>query len=263
MLFLLFAWHPLNVPAQETVLKVIQLSSRTADEVVDLILPFLAPEGTAVASGTKLIIRTSPENLAEVEQLIDQLDQRPAQFEISVLQTSQRTLQELNAGSAIDGAVSSRGAQVRARGHLYQTDSKTDGETTQKLRIMEGRAAHIEVGRAYPVILYSGQGYGSGPYYSEGTGYQEATTGFAVIPRMAGDEVLLEVSPWSDRFSRLGGGVVNTQSAHTTIRAPLGTWVNFGGQDDSDKGYGRATLGIHERTRKRAMNIYIRVDRIP
>ncbi|MGH8547762.1 MAG: hypothetical protein ACRERU_04020 [Methylococcales bacterium] len=261
LVFLFVAWLPINVPGQELVLEVIQLSNRPADEVVDLILPFLDPRGTAVASGTKLIVRTSPENLVEVQLLIDQLDKRLAEFQISVLQSSRLSLAELNAAADVYGEVSNRGSGAGARGHLYQSDSKTDGDITQQLRTMEGNAAHIQVGQAFPVLSYSTSGYGQA-YPSGGVGYQEATTGFAVTPRMAGDEVLLEVSPWSDRLSRLGGGVVHTQSAHTTIRAPLGQWVNFGGQDSSESGYGSGILSRYERTNKNVLNIYIKVDRI-
>lgn len=262
LIFLIVAWLPATVASQELVLEVIQLSNRPADEVVDLIRPFLDPRGTAVASGTKLIVKTSLENLVEVLQLIDQLDKRLAQFRISVLQSSRVSLAELNAEADVYGEVSNRGGGASARGHLYQSDSKTDGEITQELRTMEGKAAHIQVGQAFPIPTYTTPGYGEVPYPSGGIGYQEATTGFAVVPRMAGEEVLLEVSPWSDRFSRLGGGVVHTQSAHTTIRAPLGRWVNFGGQDNSETGYASGILSRTERTNKDALNIYIKVDRI-
>ena len=248
--------------AEEQILEVIQLSNRPAEEVVDLVRPFLGYRGTAVASGTKLIVRTSPDNLAEIRQLIDQLDKRLAQFQISVLQTSRLTLAELNANAGVYGAVTNQGGGLGASGHLYQTDSKTDGEITQQIRTMEGKAAHIEVGQSFPVPNYTSSGYGGVPVYGAGIGYRDATTGFAVVPRMAGNEVLLDVSPWSDRINRLGGGVVHTQSASTTIRAPLGQWVEFGGQNHSENDAGRAILGKYERTSKNAINIFIKVDRI-
>lgn len=251
---------PLIVCAQEQVLEVIQLSNRPAQEVVDLIRPFLGRRGTAVASGTKLIVKTTPQNMAEVHQLIDQLDKSLAQFQISVLQTNKRSLAELNAQANVYGTVSNNGSSIRANGNLYQSDSKTDGEITQQLRTMEGTAAHIQVGQEFPVPTYTNPGYGGFP--SAGISYKQATTGFAVVPRTAGNEVLLDISPWSDRLSRRGGGVVHTQSAHTTIKAPLGQWVHFGGQDNSEVGGGSGILRKYQHTNKGVMKIYIKVDQI-
>jgi hypothetical protein len=262
LVFLLAIGMAFGARAQETIIEIIPLSSRPASEVADLIRPFLSPDGTAVASGTKLIVKTNPDNISEIHQLIDQLDQRLAQFQISILQSSRLSLAELNAQANVHGTVSDRSSSVRAKAHVYQSDSKTSGEITQQLRVMEGNAAHIEVGQAFPVPVYTGPGFGPVPLPSTGIGYQEATTGFAVIPRMAGSEVQLEVSPWSDRFNRLGGGVVNTQSAHTTIRAPLGQWVRFGGQDLSETGHGSGILSRYESTGKDTLSIYIKVDRV-
>lgn len=259
ILIALAALFPLATPAQEQVLEVIQLSNRPAEEVVELVRPFLGRRGTVVASGTKLIVKTSPQNMAEVHQLIDQLDKSLAQFQISVLQTNKLSLAELNAEANVYGSVSNNGTNVRARGNLYQSDSKTDGEVTQQIRTMEGRAAHIQVGQEFPVPAYS-IGYGGFP--AAGVQYQQATTGFAVVPRSVGNEVLLEVSPWSDRLSRRGGGVVHTQSAHTTIRAPLGKWVNFGGLDNSEASSSRGILRKYDRSNKDVMKIFIKVDKI-
>jgi hypothetical protein len=45
--------------------------------------------------------------------------------------------------------------------------------------------------------------------------YRAVTTGFAVTPRLAGSQVLIDVEPWSDRLGSGRSGVINTQSAHT------------------------------------------------
>ncbi len=260
---LLIGMFPMIASSEAPVLEIIQLSNRTADEVVRLIFPFLDPGGTAAASGAKLIVRTNPENMAEVRQLVDQLDKKPAQFRISVVQSSRLSLAELNATANASAEVSGRGWSYGTSGHLYQSDSKIGGEVTQQLTTLEGNAAHIQVGQAFPVATDLIPGYGVAPYSAGGIGYQEAATGFAVVPRTAGEEVLVEVSPWSDRFNGLGGGVLQSQSAHTAFLAPLGKWVRFGGQDQFEQGYGSALPGNYERTNKNTLNIYIKIDRIP
>ncbi len=54
----------------------------------------------------------------------------------------------------------------------------------------------------------------------------EATTGFEVTPRLVGQQVELDVAPWSDRFNNQGQ--IETQGANTTIRVNLGEWVDLG-----------------------------------
>jgi hypothetical protein len=261
---LLIGLFPVVASSQQPVFEIIQLHTRNADEVVRLILPFLDPDGTAAASGTELMVRTNPENMAEVRQLVEALDKKPAQFQISVVQSSRLSLAELNAATHAHLEVSGRGSSFGTSGHLYQSDSKIDGEVTQQLTTLEGKAAQFQVGQAFPVATNSipGYGYGVDPYSAVGIGYQEATTGFAVIPRTAGKDVLVEISPWSDRFNGLGGGALATQSASTTFLAPLGKWVRFGGQDQYQQGAGSDRPGIYERTTKNTLNIYIKIDRI-
>lgn len=262
MIFLLLGSIPTDARSGEQILKVIELHSRPASEIVNLIAPFLDPYGTAVANGNQLILKTSPANFAEVLNLINQLDKRLAEFQISILQNSRLSLNELNANANVYGKLSGRDSHFGANGHLYQSDSKIDGEITQLVRTMEGKAAHIEVGQAIPVPSYTGPAYGRTPHPAVGLRYQSATTGFAVVPRMAGEEVLLEVFPWSERPERRGGGVVHTQSAHTTLRAPLGRWVSFAGQDYSETGSAQGIAKHYERTGKNTSNFYIRIDRI-
>ena len=245
--------------AQE--LEIIQLHHRTANEVVNLVRPFVGPNGTVVANGSQLIVRTDPQNMAQIQGLIAKLDKGLSQFHISVLQTNKLTLDELNAQANVYGTISNKGSRIRANGNFYQSDSKTDGEITQQVRTMEGKAAHIQVGKAYPVPTYNVTPYGN-QYPNGGVSYQQATTGFAVTPRMVGNEVMLDVEPWSDRLSRRGAGIIETQSAHSTIRAPLGRWVRFAGMDDQTSGQRSGILQKSWQTGKRTMNIYVKVDKL-
>ncbi|MGR9109051.1 MAG: hypothetical protein ACU843_19225, partial [Gammaproteobacteria bacterium] len=214
------------------------------------------------ARGSQLIVKSSRENLAEIEQLIQQLDRKAAQFQISVLESGRLSLAELNASGNLYGGISSQSGIVGGSGHLYLSDSKSTGENIQQLRVMEGKAAHIQVGQSFPVPSYAYSAYGGIPYPTAGIAYQQATSGFAVIPQMAGDEVLLEVSPWSARFNRLGAGAIDTRSAHTSIRAPLGQWIDFGGQQGSSSGYGSGLSSHFASTGKNTVHLFLKVERL-
>lgn len=57
---------------------------RTAEDLAKTIRPFLAPEGKVEALDGKLIIKTTPENQKEINELINQIDVRPKQFLIEL-----------------------------------------------------------------------------------------------------------------------------------------------------------------------------------
>jgi hypothetical protein len=61
---------------------------------------------------------------------------------------------------------------------------------------------------------------------------QDIATGFDVIPRVAGDEVLLEIAPQREVAGTLGRGSVQVQRASSTLRARLGEWVELAGADE-------------------------------
>lgn len=248
-------------PIQAQQLEIFQLSNRPASEIVNLVRPFLSNHGTAIANGTQLIIRTDAQNMVEIQKLIGTFDKGLNRFHISVLQTNQLSLDELNALASVHGIASNKGSRIRAKGNFYQLDAKTEGQVSQQIQTLEGKAAYIQVGKAYPMPTYTVSPYGN-QYPTGGISYQTATTGFAVTPKMIGNEVLLDIEPWSDRLSHRGGGIIETQSAHSTIRAPLGKWVNFGGMENQDS---KQTTGILQRswqTNKQSLKIYIKVDKM-
>jgi len=87
-------------------------------------------------------------------------------------------------------------------------------QSTQIVRTLERQAAHIKVGNSKSVrnINVYGSGYGY-PVVSSTTQMIEASAGFAVIPRLVGGQVIIDVEPWTDRFQP--GGSIETQGAST------------------------------------------------
>ena len=63
--------------------------------------------------------------------------------------------------------------------------------------------------------------------------YRDITSGFYVLPRLAGDRVTLEINPQRDTPARpeqnLPPGSVNVQQASTTVSGRLGEWIEVGG----------------------------------
>jgi hypothetical protein len=213
--------------ADERELSVIELRHRLPEDMVPLIQPLLGPTDTIIPNRNQLIVKARPETISEIRALLDQLDKSPHRLLITVSQGGMLSRETFDAGAQVRGRIDLNrpdhsGADIR--GYIDQSEGQDSTGGTQQVQTLEGRPALIQAGSQIPVRTPS-------PYYGYGGGieYRAVTTGFAVTPRLAGGEVLIEIEPWSDRLSRGRGGVIDTQSAHTVLKAALGEWVEVGG----------------------------------
>jgi type II secretory pathway component GspD/PulD (secretin) len=240
--------------ADESVMEVVPLVNRPAAEVQALVAPLLDAEDRVIDNGSNLIVKTSPAKLGEIRALIQKLDARLSNLVISVLQTSSKTATELNAEAAIAAAPN----MIRMRGMTGNTEDLQNRQQHQQLRTLEGQAAHIKTGQVRPVQNYSVYDSGYGSAVSTNTQMIEASTGFAVTPRLTGNQVILDVEPWSDSFQR--NGHIETQSARTTLRANLGEWVEIAGNADTEQSDDRGFNSFNRSTRQNVLRILIKVD---
>ncbi|MGY6276382.1 type II and III secretion system protein [Methylomonas sp. MgM2] len=236
--------------ADSMVTEIIALQNRPVAEIQPLLAPLLDANEVATGDGFNLIVKASPERLEEIRKLIDRLDTRPHNLLISVLQTSNQTADQLNAEAAIAASPST----IRMHGMAADTREFASQRTAQQLRTLEGQPAHIQVGQVRPVqnyhygYLYPGVGYN--------TQFQEAGTGFAVVPHLQGsDQVTIDIAPWSDRF--LSNNWISTQSMQTTVRTHLGQWVEIGGVGGQTQ---TENHGFNYSTQKSQLKILIKVD---
>ena len=263
VLLLVFIFFQIDLPADQKVIEIIELSGRPAGEIANIVRPLLDRDETVVSYRSKLIFKINPTKIGEIRQLVAQLDVSPHRLMISVLQGKDLSVDELNARARINVNIGNQGQggiSVKARGHFYQTESDSAFGTTQKVQTLEGTPAIIKVGEEYTVPNYSTHQYGNQTVISGGLEYREATTGFSVIPRLVGGEVNLEISPWSDRRSTLGNGSVDVQSARTTVRVLLGKWVELGGVTETESFEQRGTLSRSYRKRNQKNRIFVMVE---
>ena len=75
--------------AQQTVLEVIPLRYRNVHEVIPVIQPMLAREGSVSGYQGQLVVRTTPANMDEVKRILASLDRAPRQLIISVRQDAE------------------------------------------------------------------------------------------------------------------------------------------------------------------------------
>lgn len=260
--------------ADETVIEVIPLFNRPASEIQALLSPLLEDTDRVIADGANLLVKTRPERLGEIMFLIDKLDTPLNNLIITVMQSRHTTADELNAAARANLKLQ-RNKRLksggRISGHYYQTEDRSSNESTQTIRTMEGNTAHITVGKTYPIqniqIYNSAYGYGYGyPALSTSTEFIDATTGFAVTPRLveqnpsrAEQQVILDVSPWSDNFNMQGQ--LETRNAQTTLKINLGEWVELGGSYENSHSSINGNIASIRQTSQNTVHILIKVDK--
>lgn len=251
---LLWLADPVN--ADDRVMEVINLQNRPATEIQPLLSPLLDATDVVSSSGFNLIIKTTPERLENILALVEQLDARQHNLVISVLQNSHKTAEELNAETTVTISPS----KIRMQGMGGDTRDLDSRHSTQQLRTLEGRPAHIQTGQQRPIeqitVYDSGYGY---PGVSSTTQMQVASTGFAATPRLVGNnEVIIDIAPWSDRF--LNSQSLETQNVQTSIRAKLGEWVELAGSNLNEQTDSNGFNGMNYKTSTRDVHILLKID---
>lgn len=254
----LLLFRLLPAMADDRVMDIITLQNRPAAEIQPALTPLLDASDVVSASGFDLIVKTTPERLESILTLIEQLDKRQHNLLISVIQNSHKTAEELNA----EVAVMISPNQIRMQGMSADTRDIGQQHSTQQLRTLEGRAAHIQTGQQRPIqqttVYDSGYGY---PGVSTTTQMQEASSGFAATPRLLGNnEVIIDIAPWSERF--VNSQSLETQDVQTSLRAKVGEWVELASSGLNKQTDSNGFNGMNYQTSTRDMHILLKVELI-
>ena len=184
-----------------------------APALVSVIEPLLAPGGSVRAYQGKLIVRTTDNNMAELEGVLGSLEATPSALVVHLRRqgtsSGQRSGVDTRIQGRIPGGVSADIRIEQSRQHGSQQDH-------YQIRTLSGYPAHISQG----TLLALGGGY-------YGTVLAELQQGIQVIPQLTPDgDVVLQIS---QRYDQAGGpGVAYTQSSGTTLRLQPGVWQPMG-----------------------------------
>ncbi|MBI3570063.1 MAG: hypothetical protein HY082_03020 [Gammaproteobacteria bacterium] len=256
---LLFALQAVAAPDD---IHVITLKHRTAQELVPVIRPLLGPTDAVSAIDYRLLIRTSPKRLADVERAVQQLDVAQRNLTLTVRQGSQAenrgTSQGLSGEVDIGrdarvtlprGINDDRGAVIEGQSGdarlRYQTRAERGSASdnrTQTLRVLDGKPAYIRLGQSVPhvkrIISLSGRQLA----ITQGVEYQNVVTGFEVLPRVQGERVQLEITPRLSSLADPASGLANFQELRTTVSVRLGEWIDLGGISGAGENVRRAIV---------------------
>src|SRR3569623_2739865 len=129
-------------------LTIISLQHRLAAVLLPQIEAFVAAGGVVKAADHQLIIRSRPFNLAELRDLIRQLDRPLRRLVITARQVSgERALDDEVALSSAPG----ENPVVR----VWRTDTRSELDRELHVQVIEGEQAFIDVGKLIPVTDYT------------------------------------------------------------------------------------------------------------
>ena len=264
-------------------LEIIALKHRSAEEVLPVIRPLLDQGDAASGMNYELILRTSPRNLEQIRRLLESIDVAPRRLKITVLQNvDSETVARLTEVSgnvglsrevqiAVPGSGDSRGLNVelgqgqdRLKARAISTRSLEDERNTQQLQVLEGNRALVRSGQSVPVPQRQVIQNQWGTRVIDSTQYQEAGSGFYVLPRISGDRVTLEISAQNDALVPGSGDqpTVSVQQASSTVSGRLGEWLEVGGLGQQ-KNHDDSTLSTRGTSRTREQrNVLIRVEEV-
>lgn len=263
------------VRADDYEIEVIDLLNRPAAEILPLVTPFVAQGGSITGTDFKLIIKSTPENIEQIKQLLDELDTALRQLVVYVstdragVEAQRRaslsgqagndrvtvtTPETDNNGNAI---VLRSGEQTRVTGRVYSTDTRSEGPAAQMIRVQEGQWAIIHAGKSIPIAERTTNPDGT---VTQTVRYRNVTSGFQVRPQLRGDQVAIDIRPERATVSSSGGGEINIAGLTTTITAQLGEWVELGATLDRLETHGRGTVYSTNRLSEQTSQIFIKID---
>jgi len=265
MLFLLLPAY-----AQQDRIEVINLRNRFAEDLIPLLQPVVGSQGVVTGRNNQLIVRATPDKIAQIRELLGQLDTAPRNLLISVRQagTDEGSRTGLGAsgsvgvgeqGRVIIGGNPRGGVDVRAeQGNTHRNDN-----VIQQIQVLDGSEAYIQTGQEIPRTERYITQYGGIRQEYRSNYYQPVTTGFYVRPRLSGDQVTLEIAPQRQRESLGGRGVIETQNLSTMVSGRLGQWLELGGVNQSSQSQSSGLLLYGQSQEQQNRRIQIKVEVMP
>ncbi|MBE7377039.1 secretin N-terminal domain-containing protein [Pseudomonas lopnurensis] len=244
--------------------EVISLNHRMAEDVLAVAESVVGDQGRVTAYGNQLIVNAPDSLIAELRQVLDQLDTEPKRLLISV--DTQDSASGSSSGYRVDG--SARAGDVEfgvGRGEtggrdqvriIRRSTSSRDGGI-QQIQANEGYPALIQVGQSVPLITQGTDGYGQ--IYQQ-TQYRDVMRGFYATATVHGDRVQITISSTRDRLDRNRPGVVEIQSADTRVSGRVGEWISLGGIDESASSQHSGTLRRYSTQGSQDVSIRLKVD---
>jgi hypothetical protein len=254
---LLLIGYAITWPVQAQPLEIIELRHRPAEQVIPIVRPMLDRDGAITGTGFQLMVRTSPQNFAQIRQMVASLDRAARQLIIQVRQDRDGREARFDARGNV---ILSPGAS-RAAGTVADSTSQGAGAITQQVRTQEGAPAYVSTGTSQLVPQRNVRRTVNGVVVQDTVAERDISSGFYVTPRVNGDNVFLEISTQRDTPNpALGAGGANISRSATSVSGRLGEWIEIGGVNQTSVNEGSGLLSRSSASSSQNTRIYLRVE---
>jgi hypothetical protein len=237
-------------------LEIIPLRNRPAEQIIPIVRPMLDRDGAISGTGFQLMVRTSPENLAQIRRMVESLDRAARQLIIEVRRDREASGERLDARGRI---VVSPGASGAA-GSVSDSRSQSADTLVQQVRTQEGSPAFISRGTSQLVPQRTVRRTLNGVVVEETAVERDISSGFYVTPRTNGNTVLLDISTQSAApNSSVGRGGADVSRLSSTLSGRLGEWIEIGGVSQSGTTGASGVLSRSAASASAGEGIYLRV----
>lgn len=249
-------WMSLAVAQQ---MEIIELRSKSADEVLPALLPLVEPGGTLTGMNNQLFLKASPRNRVDIKRALAAIDTPTRRLIIRVAQN--RQAEDSARGAEASGQVvlgGTRRSQAEAR--VWDTKSVRSESGSQMVQTVEGGRAFIQVGRSLAVPMrqvFIGPG---GAMVNESMIYRDIGSGFYATPRVNGERVTLEISQQAESFDHRSPGGVSSQRISTTVAGRLGEWIELGGTGRQAAGQQSGAFSVGTGDARDNRSIWLKVE---
>jgi type II secretory pathway component GspD/PulD (secretin) len=240
-------------------MEIIELRSRSAEQVLPVLLPLVEPGGTLTGMNNQLFLRASPRNRADIKKALAAIDTPSRRLIIRVSQN--RDAEQSARGGEASGQVvlgSTRRSNVEAR--VWDTKSVRGESAAQMVQTVDGGQAFIQVGRSLPIPMRQVVIGPGGAVVNETVVYQDVGRGFYAVPHLNGERVTIEIS--QQAASQGGYGSINSQRLSTTVSGRLGEWIELGGSGRQASGNQSGALSLSTSDARDNRSIWLMVEEV-
>ncbi|MGD8788937.1 MAG: hypothetical protein PVH05_05570 [Burkholderiales bacterium] len=249
--------------AEQMQTQVIELYARGANDMVRLLRPMLVPGGRISGLGDKLVITTTPRNMAQLRAMLAEVDVPPRQLLVTVRQdvSGQRLEQnvEMTGGVGNDRVRIGSPPGTDTDGVDIRIDSarrEDTGGKVQTLRVIEGEAAFISTGESVPYRVQSPNGGG------RPVEYHDVVSGLFAIVRLRGGGVNVQLANRSDAVIDRTTGATHIQRISSVVSGRVGEWIEIGGTGQSITQSESGTVYHRSEASSERSRIYIKVEEL-
>lgn len=251
----------INLAGAQQQLEVIELQSKSVDQVLPVLQPLVEPGGTLSGMNNQLFLRASARNRAEIKKALAAIDTPTRRL---IIRTSQNREAENNAqGAQASGQVvlgSSKNSHVQAQ--VWNTKSVRGESAGQMVQTVEGGQAFIQIGRSLAIPMRQVVVGPGGAIINESVVYRDVGSGFYAVPHLNGQRVTIEISQQADSVASYRSGNINTQRLSTTVSGQLGEWIALGGGGRQATGNQNGAFSVSSSDARDNRSIWLMVEEV-